>query len=305
LNLKRNILIVGVNGNIGVKLHSILSRLFSIYSISSNYGTIEDNFTKLDLNDKNALSQYGINCPHYDILIFLVGLAHKKGKGAEYPAFKKINYQTLENLLSELKRNNKIPEKIIFSSTISTYGEKYYQDIYTEDLINMPLSPYAITKLEAEQYLLDKFSDKTWILRFAPVYSSDFLLNINRRTRIGRIFYRVGKGDKKLSLCNIENIGTAIEKIIYDKVPKGIYNISDPNEYSYNELLHWRKANLVFPIPVFTVKFLYYVGKFLNNKFLIENTIKLITDNIFPSKKICSFIDLPATINDLKFDNGS
>ena len=30
---------------------------------------------------------------------------------------------------------------------------------------------------EAEQYLLDKFSDKTWILSFAPVYSSDFLLN--------------------------------------------------------------------------------------------------------------------------------
>jgi nucleoside-diphosphate-sugar epimerase len=167
----------------------------------------------------------------------------------------------------------------------------------------MPFSPYAVTKLEAEQYLLDKYADKSWILRFAPVYSSDFLFNINRRIRMGSKFYRVGKGSRKLSLCNIENIRVAVAAIIKNKVPAGIYNLSDKKEYTYDELLRWQKANWVFPIPVFALKLLYYVGKFMNSMFLKENTVKLISDNIFPSEKICSHIDLPATINDVQFDH--
>ncbi len=294
---------MGVNGNIGKKLHSKLSSLFFLDSISYSEGQIRNNFTKLDLNDKNALKHYGINCPHYHALIFLVGLAHKKGTLHDYNEFKKINYKTLKNLLNELERNNKVPEKIIFSSTVSIYGEQYHKNLYTEELINMPLSPYAVTKLEAENYLLEKFNDRSWILRFAPVYSTDFLLNINRRTRIGRIFYRVGKGHRKLSLCNIKNIGIAIEQIINDKVPIGIYNLSDPDEYSYNKLLQIQKANWVLPVPLFSVKLLYFLGRVFKNVFLIENTIKLISDNIFTSKKICTFINLKASLNDLQFED--
>ena len=117
---------------------------------------------------------------------------------------------------------------------------------------------------------------------------------------MGSKFYRVGKGSRKLSLCNIENIGATVDAIIKDKVPAGIYNLSDPKEYTYDELLRWRKANWVLTIPVFAVKLLYYLGKFINSTFLKENTVKLISDNIFPSEKICSHIDLPATINDVQ-----
>ena len=70
--------------------------------------------------------------------------------------------------------------------------------------------------------------------------------------------------------------------------------------YTYDELLRWRKANWVLTIPVFAVKLLYYLGKFINSTFLKENTVKLISDNIFPSEKICSHIDLSATINDVQ-----
>ena len=118
-----------------------------------------------------------------------------------------------------------------------------------------------------------------------------------------RKFYRVGKGFRKLSLCNIENIRVAVEAIIKDKVPAGIYNLSDQKEYTFDELLQWHKANWIFPIPVFVVKMLYYLGKFINNTFLKENTVKLLTDNIFPSDKIRSHIELPAKINDVEPSN--
>ena len=121
----------------------------------------------------------------------------------------------------------------------------------------MPFSPYAVTKLEAEQYLLDKYSDKSWILRFAPVYSSDFLLNVDRRTNMGGRFYQVGKGVKKLSLCNIENIKVAVKAIINGNVPASIYNLSDPIDYTYNELLILKNHDGVIRIPLIEVRLLY------------------------------------------------
>jgi len=297
------ILIAGNKGYIGSHLYSQLVEQASITSIDYGNGLGEKDFINMDLTNIDNVNYFAENCAHFDVLIFLVGLAHAKGKGKDLPEFNKINYQTLVNLLSVLKSNNKIPDKIIFSSTISVYGEKYHQSVYGEDSGKKPFSPYAVTKLVAEQYLLDNFAAKSWILRFAPVYSSNFLLNINRRIRMGSKFYRVGKGSRKLSLCNIENIRVAVEAIIKDKVPAGIYNLSDKKEYTYNELLRWQKSNWVLPIPAFSVRLLYYLGKLFNSTFLKENSVKLISDNVFPSDKIRSFIDLPATINDVQFGN--
>ena len=288
---------------IGSFLYNSFNKDYSITALDYSNGPIEENFFSLDLTQEADVKTFAEKSPTCDALIFLVGLAHKKGKGKELDEFRRINKQTLVNLLSKLDEKNKLPEKIIFASTISVYGEKYHQSVYGEDSGKKPFSPYAVTKLEAEQYLLDNFAEKSWILRFAPVYSSNFLLNINRRTRMGSKFYRVGKGSRKLSLCNLENIRVAVEAIIKDKVPAGIYNLSDQKEYTYTELLRCQKANWVFPIPLFAVGILYYLGKLFNSTFLKENTVKLISDNIFSSEKICSHIDLPTTINDVQFDH--
>ena len=119
---------------------------------------------------------------------------------------------------------------------------------------------------------------------------------------MGGIFYKVGKGSKKLSLCNLENIGHTVNGIIEDKVPPGIYNISDAQDYSYNDLLKYVNAKWIIPIPRVIVKALYYLGKTIDNIFLKENATKLISDNIFPSDKIRHFIDLPGTLDSMLTD---
>jgi len=298
-----NILLVGANGFIGSFLYKELKKEFPITSIDYSTGAIENDFFTLDLTQKPEIEDFAKKCTQFDTLIFLVGLAHKKGKGKDLSVYRNINTQTLINLLSSLKEQGKLPVKIIFASTISVYGEKYDRYIYDEKSQNRPFSPYAVTKLKAEEFLVKHYADKSWILRFAPVYSSDFLLNINRRTKTGNSFYRVGKGERKLSLCNIENIKTAVNGIIQGNVPQGIYNISDTVEYSYNNLLSWSNAKKVIRVPQFAIKLLYVLGKLINNTFLKENMVKLITDNIFPSDKIRSFIDLPSTLNDIKLIN--
>ena len=298
-----DILLAGANGMIGTFLYNRFNTNYSITALDYSKGLIKDNFFPLDLTQEEDVETFAKKFSKCDALIFLVGLAHKKGKGKEISEFRDVNTQTLIHLLSALEEKKKLPKKIIFASTISVYGEKYNQNAYVEESEKHPFSPYAVTKLEAEHYLLENYADKSWILRFAPVYSPDFQLNINRRTQSGNWFYKVGNGSKKLSLCNLENIGSTVQGILEDKVPSGVYNISDAKEYTYNDLLTWNNAGRVIRIPQFAVRLLYYLGKIINNTFLKENTVKLISDNIFPSDKIRSYVDLSATINDINFSN--
>jgi len=294
-----NVLLVGSKGFIGSYLHKHLNEQISVTSLDYGNNLNEKDYFNLDLTDINGVNNFAAKYNHFDVLIYLVGLAHAKGKGKDLPEFKNINYKTLVNLLSALENYNKLPKKIIFASTISVYGERYNQNEYTESLEPNPFSPYAVTKLQAEQYLSENWKDKTWILRFAPVYSPKFLLNVKRRTKIGNKFYKIGNGQKKLSLCNIENIKTAVEGIIDGKVPAGLYNISDPKPYTHNDLLKYQDASGILRIPALVIRLLYVLGNMTNNIFLKENSVKLSTDNIFPSDKIRSYVDLPSTINDV------
>lgn len=294
------ILIVGGKGFIGSHLFSQLEKQASVTCIDNINDPIEKDFINVDLTNINQVINFAVNCDNFDVLIFLVGIAYAKGKGKDLTNFKNVNYQTLVNLLSALDNNNKIPEKIMFTSTISVYGERYDQKLYNENLEPCPFSPYAVTKHKAEQYLLDGYPNKSWILRSAPIYSADFLLHINLRTKISNWFFKVGDGKTRLSLCNIENIKTAIEGILNEKVPADIYNISDNEPYMYRELLEWQHATFTVRIPKIIVKTLYKFGKIFANIFLQENTVKLLTDNIYPSKKIRAFIELPHTLKDVQ-----
>ena len=292
-----NILITGANGNIGYFLYNNLSQKFTVIGTRFSKSNNQKKLIQLDLSDSSAVDLFVQETELCNTLIFLVGLAHKKGKKEEVDSFRAINVQTLKNILTKLKQHNKLPEKFIFASTISVYGERLQKNSYTENSNTSPFSPYAVTKLEAEEFLLNNYTDQSWILRLAPVYAPNFLLNIQRRTKMGGMNYKVGKGIAKLSLCNMGNIESAVEGILSNKVPAGVYNISDEIDYTYNDLLKHVNANWIIPIPSLFMKGVYGIGKIMNNVFLKENAIKLISDNIFPSDKIRKHITLPATLD--------
>jgi nucleoside-diphosphate-sugar epimerase len=290
------ILIAGGNGFIGSSLRSFYGDRLSIITIDYHRNESVQNSYPLDLTSIDQVATFVREQGKFDVLIFLVGLAHAKGKGKDLPDFIKINFQTLANLLDIFELNGKIPGKIIFASTISVFGESYKQQYYYENDSTDPISPYARTKLQAEEFLLNKYADNSWILRFAPVYSPEFTLNLDRRTQIRGLFYKIGKGNNKLSLCNINNIMASIDGIIKCSIPPGVYNISDPSEYTYNDLLKQQGARFTVRIPAILVLFLYAIGSITNNIFLKENSTKLVTDNIYPSKKISAFVKLTPMI---------
>lgn len=293
------VLVAGSNGIIGKSVIHHLQNKHEIYSIGV-LPSSHKNYYQVDLTDSKRVLDFAKQVPQFDILIFLTGLVHSKGKNKEYSSFYSINVQTLINLLQGLQLYQKIPRKIMFSSAISVYGEKWEESIYDETAIVTSKTPYARTKLAAENYLMKSFLDRAWILRFAPVYSNNFTLSIRRRTRIGNRYYCVGKGDAKLSLLSIDNINKTIDAIIGDKVPAGTYNLSDKKVYTYQDLLEWQKVKKCLFVPKTVIRLLYIWGNFVNNNFLIENSIKLCTNNIFPSEKISKYVNLEHQLSDIK-----
>ena len=284
--IKNRILLVGASGIIGSYLNKNLSEDFSIQTIVSSRCTELKYDFAVDLTNKQELEKVILKVEPFSILIFLVGLAHSKGKKKDYLEFYENNYMTLKNLLDLLENNNSIPDKILYASSISVYGEKIDKSIYLENSSLDPKSPYAKTKLMAENLLVNNYKHKSWILRFAPIYSEDFRLNIKRRIFFLKIPFIIAKGSYRLSLCNIKNIKDLAVGILTNKISPNIYNISDSNSYSYLELQDVNKNPNCINIPRVLIKAVFFLGHLFKNQFFIENSIKLVSDNIYPSNKI-------------------
>ena len=283
------ILITGVYGIVGSYLCEKLKQSHEVIGIGrrENYDKC-DKYYSCDITDKNQIEKVLNENKDLDIIIHCAALAHKKGNDLSKDRFMKVNYEATK-YLSDLSNNLLNLKNFIFISTISVYGERMDKDIYIETDECYPKSPYAVAKRMSEEYIIENYKNNYTILRLAPVYSENFRLNIDRRTLIKGIPYRVGDGKNKLSLCNIDNIYRAVEYIAAnsDKEKNEIYNISDKEVYDFNDLLKMgnRKAKIIFPRFLFSI--LYKINEVIIKKqFIHENSIKLITDNKYLSTKI-------------------
>mgnify|MGYP003683647851 CR=1 FL=1 len=292
-----NILLTGGGGFIGSNLTVLLSKFGEIYTIGRDSLNI-DNHKQINFNNSYEINDYVEKAPSFEVLVFLVGLAHNKGNKNNHDEHMFVNRNILETLVFSMKKYQKQKNfKIIFSSTISVYGESFRVSEYDENKPLYPLSPYAISKKKAEEFLLKNHKHNSWVLRFAPVYSSNFSLNIDRRTKLYDLYFRVGNGNSKLSLCNIKNIKESFRAILKGDVPSGIYNISDSKIYNYNDLLQYQKAKYILSIPNFFIYIIYLLTKRFNIVATKENAIKLLKDNIYPANKLMKYVNLDKELN--------
>lgn len=297
------ILITGVYGIVGSYLYEHLKNNNEIVGIGRKKVFDECNkYYSCDITEKEQIKKVFIENKDIDIIIHCAALAHNKGNDLSFDRFMKVNYEATKYLV-DLSNEYLNLKNFIFISTISVYGENLEKSIYRETDTCEPRSPYAVAKKKSEDYIKEKCKSNYSILRLAPVYSKEFTLNIDRRSMIKNIPYRVGSGKQKLSLCNIANIYEAINYIINnsDKECEEIYNISDNEIYDFNDLLRFNNVGIrkiLFPKLVF--KFLNEINKITFKKqFIHENTIKLITDNIYSSDKINEKIKMKYNIEDL------
>lgn len=289
------VLITGVNGFIGSNINYGLKDKHNILGVSqSKNSKVCDQYIQCDLTDKEALEKVIKKHSDIDVIVHCAALAHNKGNDLSKDRFMKVNYGVTQDLV-DLSNKYLNLKKFIFLSTISVYGERMEKSVYVETDECFPKSPYAVAKKKSEEYIEANCKSPYFMLRLAPVYSDTFKLNIQRRTEMKGINYIVGKGDNKLSLCNVKNIVSIVDNIVDGNIKQNeIYNISDEKEYSFTDMLEINKVSKfkIF-IPKFAISMLHSINKVtIKNQFIDENSIKLITDNIYTSEKLRRNISL-------------
>ena len=232
------ILITGVYGVVGSFLCESLKNEHEIIGIGRR--DIYENchkYYKCDITDKEEVKKVFEENKDIDFIIHCAALAHNKGNDLSKDRFMKVNYEATK-YITDLSNEILNLKNFIFISTISVYGERMDKDIYLETDQCFPKSPYAVAKKKSEEYIQKNYKGNYTIFRLAPVYSKEFMLNIQRRTEIKGIQYKVGRGEAKLSLCNIENIFKSVKYIMknYEDEKENIYNISDKKIYDFNDL---------------------------------------------------------------------
>lgn len=289
------VLITGVNGFIGSNIYEGLKDEFDVLGISqSSESKICKNYISCDLTDKDKLEEVIKSNNDIDLIIHCAALAHNKGNDLSKDRFMKVNYEVSKDLV-DLSNKYLSLKKFIFLSTISVYGERIDKDVYVETDKCYPKSPYAIAKKKSEEYIEVNCKAPYYILRLAPVYSDEFRLNIKRRTELKGINYIVGDGSNKLSLCNVSNIVISVYDMIRGKVDENeIYNMADQEVYSFIDLINVNRISTIkIWIPKFCINILYKMNKFtINKQFIDENSIKLITNNIYSPAKINEKINI-------------
>lgn len=294
------VLITGVNGFIGSNIYNGLKDKHNILGISqSSSSKVCDQYISCDLTDKEKLE--GVIKEHLDIeiIVHCAALAHNKGNDLSKDRFMKVNYEVTKDLV-DLSNEHLNLKQFIFLSTISVYGERMDKDVYFENDECYPKSPYAVAKKKSEEYIQDNCKTDYYILRLAPVYSDEFMLNIKRRTELKGFNYIVGNGSNKLSLCNVRNIVLVVDDMIKNRVAKNeIYNISDEEIYSFKDILKINNiSSIKIWIPKIGIRLLQAINKiFIKKQFIEENSIKLVSDNIYTSNKIAKCIKLKYRLN--------
>lgn len=188
-----------------------------------------DNYHQLP----STLSQALPDGEKWDYVVYNLGAT----KVVRYLDFNKINYEYLRDFTDALKVSGKVPEKILYMSSLSAVGpkdEKGYSPI-TEEMIPTPNTRYGSSKLKAE-LCLQSSGIPFIIFRATGIYGPrdhDYFLMFESVKK--GFDFSVGFRKQMLTFIYVEDLAVAIYDAL-EKAPVGeIYNISEPRSYTQSE----------------------------------------------------------------------
>lgn len=264
------LLFTGGTGFLGKNVMPILTQKYEV----TTCGITSDDMIKANLaKEVPALSD------RYDVVLHACGKAHVVPKTeAEKKAFYDVNYQGTVNLCSALEKAG-VPKALVFISTVAVYGCEY-GDLITEEHPLNGETPYAKSKIMAEEYLTEWCAKNGVVLSFLR---PSLLAGKNAPGNLGAMvngikkgFYMNIAGGKVIkSILMAEDIARLIP-LLEEK--GGIYNVCDTRQPSFGEISMSVAKQLgkgkPLNIPYWMAWCMAKVGDFLGNKAPI-NSYKL------------------------------
>ncbi|MFV0176259.1 NAD-dependent epimerase/dehydratase family protein [Empedobacter falsenii] len=270
------LLFTGASGFLGQNVKPILEKQYEVKTL----GLARDDIVSNIAHDIPEVTET------FDVVFHAAGKAHIVPKTAEEKqAFFDVNYQGTVNLCKALE-NGHLPKAFIFVSTVAVYGLEFGENI-TE---NHPLkgdTPYALSKIQAEQYLTDwcaKNNVKLGIIRPSLIAGANAPGNLGAMVngiKTGK-YLSIGAGNARKSVLMVQDIAALIPLLVEKG---GTYNVCDNSQPSFRELetiiskqLGKKQAK---SIPYFMAKPMALVGDLLGSKAPINSLkLKKITESL-------------------------
>lgn len=256
------ILITGINGFVGKRLSVMLNeRAFSVRGTSRIGDTINNIYATGDISGDTDWREIVSGC---DAVIHTAGRAHilhDKEKDIA-GVFRRINYEATKKLAEDAYAAG--VKQFIFISSIGVIGENT-QHAISEKSVPHPVSDYAISKYEAEQYLLNKYKDSQMavtIIRPALICGPGAPGNIERLLKL------VASGlplpfknvRNARSMASLDNVCDFIIHCIDNSLARNeVFVISDEAELTIEDIVKMmaagmrKKVRLIY-IPTFIIK---------------------------------------------------
>jgi nucleoside-diphosphate-sugar epimerase len=139
------ILLTGASGFLGTTINVINEKKHKVITV----GRQKNNDIVCDLATQKPVLE------NIDIVIHAAGKAHSVPKTSmEQEEFLKVNFDGTRNLCYGLEKSRQMPKRFVFISTVAVYGLETGENI-GEDAELIGSSPYAISKIRAELFLID------------------------------------------------------------------------------------------------------------------------------------------------------
>lgn len=173
----------------------------------------------------------------YEVVLHACGKAHVVPKTeAEKQAFFDVNYTGTKHLCEALEKVG-VPKALVFISTVAVYGCEY-GDLITEDHPLNGETPYAKSKIMAEEFLTEWCKKNNVIL---GILRPSLLAGKNAPGNLGAMVNGVKKGyymniagEKVVkSILMAEDIARILPSLV---VKGGVYNVCDTRQPSFGEL---------------------------------------------------------------------
>jgi nucleoside-diphosphate-sugar epimerase len=257
-----NLLFTGANGFLGKSILPLLK--------NNGYAVTTLDIANADVN-ANISKETPRFSESYDIVLHAAGKAHTVPKNAaEANVFFDVNLKGTQHLCAGLE-NSGLPRAFVFISTVAVYGCEAGENI-TE---NYPLNgstPYALSKIQAEQFLVDWAKRNNVTL---TIFRPSLIAGENPIGNLGAMvngiksgkYLSIGRGKAQKSVLMVDDIATLVAKAASRG---GVYNVCDNHNPSFHELeqLIAQQLNKKIPksIPYWMAKSVALMGDLLGSK---------------------------------------
>ena len=175
-----------------------------------------------------------------DVVIHLAGKAHDLKKVSQPQDYYDANYELTKQLFDGFI--NSEAKVFVFMSTVKAVADEV-KGILSEDAIPNPKTHYGIAKHQAEQYILNyKLPEgkRVYILRPCMIHGPGNKGNLNLLYQlVAKGFpWPLGAFENQRSFLSIENLCFVIKELLEnDSISSGVYQVSDDESLSTNELI--------------------------------------------------------------------